>query len=261
MVRATVGVVTNVRTDHTEVMGASLAGDRRRPSRRRCRATASSSSARRTSSSSSGSAPTALGTRVVVAGPPPARPGAPWLERGHRDGARGDAAPRRAGRRRAPRDVRRPGRPGRLPRARSRASRAARSLVLDARAANDPESFALLCRTLDRPHGRPAARPRGLQPPPRPSGPPPPFRAVSRRAPGRARPPHRRPAGVRPHPGGPARGEAGVPVRAGRAGCGRPSTLRRRRRRPLREHARPAGRRGRGRIAPWLSSRSRSASP
>jgi poly-gamma-glutamate synthase PgsB/CapB len=143
MVRATIGVVTNVRTDHTEVMGKSLPEI----------AASLASTVPRDGVLVLG-APDfvddfrdraeALGTRVVVAGPPVGASGAPWLDE---DTATALEVTRLLG---VPDDVAlramsaTPADPGAF---REHATSAAgrELLVLDARAANDPESFALLC--------------------------------------------------------------------------------------------------------------------
>jgi poly-gamma-glutamate synthase PgsB/CapB len=144
MVGATVGVVTNVRTDHTEAMGSSLAEI----------AASLAATVPRDAVLVLGTPDfaelfreraSALGTRVVVAYPP-GGPGAPWLEE--------DVATALAvtGLLDVPDDVARTAMasaaadPGAF---RERVSSVAGRPVplLDARAANDPESFALLCRT------------------------------------------------------------------------------------------------------------------
>lgn len=144
MVCATIGVVTNVRTDHTEVMGATLAEI----------AASLAATVPRGGVLVLGSPDfvelfreraVVLGTRVVVAAPP-GGPAAPWLEE---DLATALAVTRLLG---VPDDVARGAMaaaaadPGAF---RERVvSVAGREVaLLDARAANDPESFALLCRT------------------------------------------------------------------------------------------------------------------
>ena len=144
MVRATIGVITNVRTDHTEVMGTSLAEI----------AASLAATVPRGSILVLGSPDfgelfreraTELGTRVVVAGPRSSE-GLPWLEE---DVATALAVTRLLG---VPDVVARAAMasaaadPGAF---RERiVSVAGREVaLLDARAANDPESFALLCRT------------------------------------------------------------------------------------------------------------------
>lgn len=145
MVVSTIGVVTNVRTDHTEVMGKSLpeiaaslaatvprggvlvlgAPDFVELFRERA---------------------TGLGTRVVLAGPAPGASAAPWLDENTATalevtrllGVPDDVALRAMSA--APAD------PGAF--CEHAALVAGREVpVLDARAANDPESFALLCES------------------------------------------------------------------------------------------------------------------
>jgi poly-gamma-glutamate synthase PgsB/CapB len=144
MVGATIGVVTNVRTDHTEVMGASLAEI----------AASLASTVPRGGVLVLGTSDFAalfreraapLGTRVIVVGPPGGTE-VPWLEE---DLATALEVTRLLG---VPEDVARAAMesaaadPGAF---RERVvSLAGRPVpLLDARAANDPESFALLCRT------------------------------------------------------------------------------------------------------------------
>ena len=144
MVDGTIGVVTNVRTDHTEAMGAGLAEI----------AASLAATVPRGGVLVLGTPDFAelfreradsLGTRVVVAGPPSGA-GTPWLEE---DVATALAVTRLLG---VPDDVARRAMasaaadPGAF---RERVVRVAGREValLDARAANDPESFALLCRT------------------------------------------------------------------------------------------------------------------
>jgi gamma-polyglutamate synthase len=144
MVGATIGVVTNVRTDHTEVMGASLAEI----------AASLAATVPRDGVLVLGTPAFAelfreragaLGTRVVVAGPPSGA-GVPWLEE---DLATALEVTRLLG---VPDDLARRAMasaaadPGAF---RERVASVAGKDVplLDARAANDPESFALLCRT------------------------------------------------------------------------------------------------------------------
>ena len=144
MVSATIGVVTNVRTDHTEVMGASLAEI----------AASLAATVPRDGVLVLGTPDfvelfreraAALGTRVVIADPPGGTE-VPWLEE---DLATALAVTRLLG---VSDDVARPAMasaaadPGAF---RERVVRVSGRPValLDARAANDPESFALLCRT------------------------------------------------------------------------------------------------------------------
>lgn len=143
MVLSTVGVITNVRTDHTEVMGkglpeiaASLAATVPRDGVLVLGAPDFVELFRRRAED--------LGTRLVVAGPPEGGSGVPWLDEST---ATALAVTRLLG---VPDDVAlramsaAPSDPGAF---RVHVARVAgREVpVLDARAANDPESFALLC--------------------------------------------------------------------------------------------------------------------
>lgn len=141
MVRATVGVVTNVRSDHTEVMGESLEEI----------AASLASTVPRDGTLVLGepafvelfaARAAELGTRVVVADPVPA--GATWLEE---DVATALAVTRLLG---VPDAVARPAMEAAAPDPGASREHVARIggrevALLDARAANDPESFARLC--------------------------------------------------------------------------------------------------------------------
>ncbi len=143
MVVSTIGVVTNVRTDHTEVMGeslpeiaASLAATVPRGGVLVLGAPDFAGLFRERAAG--------LGARVVVAGPPPGASATPWLDENVATalevtrllGVPDDVALRAMSA--APPD------PGAFHE--HTASVAGREVpVLDARAANDPESFALLC--------------------------------------------------------------------------------------------------------------------
>ena len=149
MIRATIGVITNVRLDHTEVMGRDLAVDRRHAREHDSRRAACSSPARAQCAPlfrRTGRRP--LGTRVVDAGRgrrPRRR--ARWralARRGHRARPRGHARARHrrrawrgAASRSAPRD------PGATRRG-CATLRGGEIRWLDATAANDPESLDLL---------------------------------------------------------------------------------------------------------------------
>lgn len=143
MVRATVGVVTNVRTDHTEVMGGSLpeiaASLASTVPRKGVLVLGTPDFVELFRERAAG-----LGTRVAVAGPPPGASATPWLDE---NTATALEVTRQLG---VPDDVAllamsaAPADPGAF--REHFASVAGREVpVLDARAANDPESFALLC--------------------------------------------------------------------------------------------------------------------